>query len=142
VRSQRASHLRRSARRACHRRGQLGSGPKRFLDLRRAGGCQGAHRMPNEALWLGTTRQSCHHEQGHSVWRTGRLTAKKKLVAQVGENSQDTPVIGIGLDKPEFAKDVLDVLLDRAFRHVECFGDGVVGATFSHKSENLPFARG
>src|SRR5215212_8204254 len=66
----------------------------------------------------------------------------EKLAAQVGENSHNPPVVGVGLDKPEFAKNVLNMLLDCAFRDKKFLGDSVVGATFGHKGEDLPLAGG
>jgi MFS family permease len=63
------------------------------------------------------------------------------LGAQVGEDGQNPPVVGVGLAEPELAEDVLDVLLDRALGDVERSGDMVVGAAFGHEGENLSFAR-
>jgi EmrB/QacA subfamily drug resistance transporter len=76
-----------------------------------------------------------------NIRRRGRDSRREELGAQVGEDGQNPPVVGVGLDEPELAEDVLDVLLDRALGDVERSGDGVVGAAFSHEGENLPFAR-
>jgi hypothetical protein len=69
-----------------------------------------------------------------------RPSSGKVLGAQVGEDGQNPPVVGVGLDEPELAEDVLDVLLDRALGDVERSGDGVVGATLGHEGEDLAFA--
>jgi EmrB/QacA subfamily drug resistance transporter len=74
------------------------------------------------------------------IRRPSSGSRRKVLGAQVGEDGQNPPVVGVGLDEPELAEDVLDVLLDRALGDVECSGDGVVGATLGHEGEDLAFA--
>jgi len=76
-----------------------------------------------------------------SIRRRGRGSRRAGLGAQVGEDGQNPPVVGFGLNEPELPEDVPDVLLDRSLGDVERSGDGVVGATFGHEGENLPFAR-
>ena len=78
---------------------------------------------------------------GHLRRRRGLASRREELGAQVGEDGQNSPVIGVGLDETELAEDVPDVLLDRALCDVESFGDGEVGAALSHEGEDLPFAR-
>jgi EmrB/QacA subfamily drug resistance transporter len=69
-----------------------------------------------------------------------RPSSGKVLGAQVGEDGQNPPVVGVGLDEPELAEDVLDVLLDSTLGDVERSCDGVVGATLGHEGEDLAFA--
>jgi EmrB/QacA subfamily drug resistance transporter len=72
--------------------------------------------------------------------RRGSDSRRRGLGPKVGEDGKNPPVVGVGLDEPELAEDVLDVLLDRALGDVERPGDGVVGAPFGHEGEDLALA--
>jgi EmrB/QacA subfamily drug resistance transporter len=86
------------------------------------------------------TKRSWPLEKATGSWITPP-TGRSELGAQVGEDGQNPPVVGVGLGEPELAEDVPYVFLDRTLGDVERSGDGVVGAALGHEREDLPLAR-